>query len=147
MILSLLGKIAVINQTVVLFIAQPEPSPWHRESFPFNHEWDIPNISEKVADFLDPLLNAQDYRLIDPLVRHLKQRVFAVNPGPGVHNLVLDWTQDAETLVYLPQQEKTRVRGDLGPLKIYHDGTVKFRPNCLVLLFTTPAHPITLNIG
>jgi len=47
--------------------------------------------------------------------------VFAVNPGSGILQVTPDWTQDAETLVYLSQQKETCVRGDLGPLKIYHD--------------------------
>jgi len=51
----------------------------------------------------------------------LKLSVFVVNPGPGILQFTVHWIQDVESLVYLPQQEKTRVRGDLGPLKIYHD--------------------------
>jgi hypothetical protein len=44
-----------------------------------------------------------------------------VNLGPSILKLTLDWTQDHETLVYGPQQQETRVRDDLGPLKINHD--------------------------
>lgn len=54
-------------------------------------------------------------------------------------------TQCAKTLVYLPRQETTRVRGDLGSLKIYDDGPVKSYPNRLFLLFTTPMPAIILD--
>jgi hypothetical protein len=45
-----------------------------------------------------------------------------------------------ETVIYLSHQEKTNVRGDLGALKIYHDGPVKIRPDHLFLAFTTIEH-------
>ena len=44
---------------------------------------------------------------------------------------------DFETVIYLSHQEKTNVRGDLGALEIYHDGTVKIRPDHLLPAFTT----------
>src|SRR5208283_940272 len=84
--------------------------------------------------------------LIDPLANHLKLRVFAVNPGSGILQVTPDWTQDAETLVYLSQQKETCVRGNLGTLKIYHDCRIEFGSNCFSLLFTTPGHLITLSV-
>jgi hypothetical protein len=47
----------------------------------------------------------------------LKLRLFAVNPRPAILQFTPDWTQDAETLVYLSQQQKNRVRSNLGPWK------------------------------
>ena len=45
-----------------------------------------------------------------------------------------------ETVIYLSHQEKTNVGGDRGAMEIYHDGTVKIRPDCLFLAFTTIEH-------
>jgi len=84
--------------------------------------------------------------LINPLASNLKLRVFAVNPGPGILQFTSHWTQNAETLVYLPQQQETRVLGDLSLLKIYYDSRIEVGSNCLSLLFTTPVHPITLDV-
>jgi len=52
----------------------------------------------------------------------------------------LPWGDDFETVIYLSHQEKTNVRGDLGALEIYHDGSVKIRPDHLFLTFTTIEH-------
>jgi hypothetical protein len=42
--------------------------------------------------------------------------------------------------IYLSHQEKTNVRGDLGTLEIYHESSVKIRPDHLFLTFTTIEH-------
>ncbi len=85
--------------------------------------------------------------LIHSLRDHLKLGVFAVYPRPGILQFTVHWTQDNETLVYLPRQEKTPVRGDLGRLVIYHDGIVKLWANCLFLLIPAPVHQIILDSG
>jgi len=40
-----------------------------------------------------------------------------MNPRPGVLQFTADWTQDAEALAYLSEQQKTGIRGNLDPLK------------------------------
>ncbi len=55
--------------------------------------------------------------LIHSLPHHLKLRVFAVNPGPGILQFIAHGAHDAETLVSLPQKEKIHVRRDFGSRK------------------------------
>ena len=52
--------------------------------------------------------------------------MFAVNPSTGILQFTPEWPQDAKTLVYLSEQQDTRVRGNLGSVKIYHDRTIEF---------------------
>jgi hypothetical protein len=59
---------------------------------------------------------------------------------PQVLQAISHGGDDFETFIYLSHQEKTNVRGDLGPLEIYHDGAVKIRPDHLFLAFTTIEH-------
>ena len=56
--------------------------------------------------------------------------------GPQVLQAISQKGDDFETVIYLSQQEKTNVRGDRGALGIYHDGSVKIRPDHLFLAFT-----------
>jgi len=60
--------------------------------------------------------------------------------GPWVLQAISHRGDDFETVIYLSHQEKTNVRGDLGALEIYHDGSVKIRPNHLFPAFTTIEH-------
>jgi len=46
-----------------------------------------------------------------------------------------------ETVIYLSQQEKTNVWGDLGAMEIYLEGQVKIRPNHLFLSFPPGSPP------
>jgi hypothetical protein len=82
--------------------------------------------------------------LVNPLTNHLDQRLFRVGRWPQVFQSILHEVDDPETIpetiVNLSHQEKTNVRGDLGPLEIYPDGPVKIRPDYLFWAFTTSEH-------
>jgi hypothetical protein len=59
---------------------------------------------------------------------------------PQVSNAIFQWVDDFETVIYFSQHEKTNIRGDLGALEIYHDGSIKIRPDYIFLAFPTSEH-------
>jgi hypothetical protein len=80
---------------------------------------------------------------------HFERLVTAEGPRIAPPVKAKNRAHDAETLIYLSEQDEACVRGNLGHLKIYHDCRVEFGSNCLPLpisldsgLFPLPYHEV-----